>query len=66
MKLFLRAIIKLLGTPFFLIFISLMLLTGSMMKFLNWVYEADKFTRDTTNETHQQFKDMFVKWFTKI
>lgn len=66
MKKIVRAIIKIPATPFIVVFLAGALVMCFMIRFYEWAYEADDFSKRVTSEMISDTKKYFVKWFTTI
>lgn len=65
-KIALRIIIRIIGTPFFLVmfFMNYMMYTVYML--IHWIYGDSQFEIDITESLHKEDTENFKKWFTKI
>lgn len=66
MKILLRLLIKLIATPVFLFWISMMLIVGYAAMFWDWLYDKSDFEKSITRKVHQDFLKMAKVWFTTI
>lgn len=65
-KIAVRILIRIIGTPFFLImfFMNYMMYTINML--IHWAYDDSQFDIDITEDLHKEDMDNFKKWFTNI
>jgi len=65
-KIALRIIIRIIGTPAFLLmfFVNYMIYTVTMI--IHWIYGDSQFEIGITESLHKEDIEIFKKWFTKI
>jgi high-affinity Fe2+/Pb2+ permease len=66
MKLVLRFFIKILCTPFFVLFIAGILTVGGIWIFKEWLFEDSEEQRAITKLVLRDFIYMFKQWFRKV
>jgi hypothetical protein len=66
MKKFIRLLLKIPVTPFFLLLASLFYIACTILLFFEWLYEVDKEDRSFTKDMMDDMKKMIKKWFTTI
>lgn len=65
-KLLLRLLLKIVGTPFALLYLTPMILVGYGNVFTDWLYDKDDYEKRITKLVLNDFKTDFKKWFTTI
>ena len=66
MKKFIRLLIKIPATPFVLVFLTLAYMILNVIRFFEWVYEANEWNKRATQECIQDIVDRFKSWCTTI
>jgi hypothetical protein len=65
-KIFFKILIKIVGTPFVVLFFVFFYLANLAAQFFEWVYESSDYDKQITREIKASATSDFTKWFTKL
>lgn len=66
MKKLIRLLIKIPATPLVVVFCLFGYISFSFLAFIQWVYEASKFSKEVTDDCRNDMTGILKKWFTTI
>lgn len=66
MKLFIRLILKIPGTPILLLWVAFMLAVFYIVQFFQWIYNASEWDKEITADIKAAQFDLAKRWFTTI
>jgi hypothetical protein len=65
-KIFFKILIKIVGTPFVVVFFIFFYTGNLAAQFFEWVYDASDYDKQITNEIKTSAIEDFKKWITTI
>ena len=65
-KIFFKILIKIIGTPFVVLFFVFFYVGNLAAQFFEWVYDTPEYDKQITREIKNAATEDFKKWFTTI
>ena len=66
LKLLLRLVLKIPGTPILLLWVAFMLFLFYIVQFFQWIYNASDWDKEITQDIKQAQFDLAKRWFTEL